>query len=257
MFYSFSTLSLTFWTAREHNFNSVSNCGLEEPEEFLWGDSRITKGFASVPTTPEPNTSAKVSRYKWERYRDTNWWCIYDFLPRKGHTFAKNIAIQTGGVSRYFSKVSGSGVHFTLLRVSEKSTLWTDTGVDQNFQRDLGAIGPYEFQGEIVWTNGPFASFSGKFAWQIDTEKFIKSFPLQGRAKGDAPKVTEPNLRFPAVFLRKYSVFCENLRFSAVSCALQMLEFPPEGVDLRKSAVLCENLRFGLSLSLCHLTSVP
>ena len=39
--------------------------------------------------TPDPNTSAKVSRYKWEAYRDTNWWCIYYFLPRGGHTFAK------------------------------------------------------------------------------------------------------------------------------------------------------------------------
>ena len=61
--------------------------------------------------------------------------------------------------------------------------------------------------------------------------------PRLGRAKGDAPKVTEPNLRFPAVF-------CENLRFPAKICgflrfpdALQMLEFPGE------------NLRFGLSLS--------
>ena len=32
--------------------------------------------------TPDPNTSAKVSRYKWEPYRDTNWWCIYYFLGR-------------------------------------------------------------------------------------------------------------------------------------------------------------------------------
>ena len=62
------------------------------------------------------------------------------------------------------------------------------------------------------------------------------------RAKGDAPKVTEANLRFPAVF-------CENLRFSAKTCALQMLEFPGEGVNLRKSAVFCENLRFARSLS--------
>ena len=27
----------------------------------------------------------------------------------------------------------------------------------QNFQRDLGAIGPCEFQGQFVWTNGPLA----------------------------------------------------------------------------------------------------
>ena len=49
-------------------------------------------------------------------------------------------------------------------------------------------------------------------------------------------------------------VFCENLQFSAVSRALQMLGFPGEGVNLR-------NLRFALSLSLslslCHLSSVP
>ena len=45
--------------------------------------------IGGVPTNPDPNTSAKVSRYKWEAYRDTNWWCIYYFLPREGHTFAK------------------------------------------------------------------------------------------------------------------------------------------------------------------------
>ena len=57
-------------------------------------------------------------------------------------------------------------------------------------------------------------------------------------------KVTGPNLRFPAVF-------CENLRFSAVSCALQMLEFPEEGVNLRKSAVSAKICVLGsLSLSL-------
>ena len=34
-----------------------------------------------------------------------------------------------------------------------RGTLWIDAGVDQNFQRDLGAIGPHEFQGTFVWTN--------------------------------------------------------------------------------------------------------
>ena len=46
---------------------------------FNWG----------VPTTLEPHTSAKVSRYKWKAYRDTNWWCIGYFLPSGGHVFAK------------------------------------------------------------------------------------------------------------------------------------------------------------------------
>ena len=51
-------------------------------------------------------------------------------------------------------------------------------------------------------------------------------------------------------FSEKVFGFLRNLRFSAVSCALQMLEFPREGVNLRKSAVFCENLRFGLSVTL-------
>ena len=41
----------------------------ETPEFF-------DKLMGSAPTTPDPNTSAKVSRYKWEACRDTNWWCI-------------------------------------------------------------------------------------------------------------------------------------------------------------------------------------
>ena len=49
--------------------------------------------FGSVPTTPDPNTSAEVSRYKWEAYRDTHWWCIYYFLPKRRAYFCKNIAI--------------------------------------------------------------------------------------------------------------------------------------------------------------------
>ena len=33
--------------------------------------------LGSAQTNPDPNASAKVSRYKWEAYRDTNWWCMY------------------------------------------------------------------------------------------------------------------------------------------------------------------------------------
>ena len=43
----------------------------------------------------------------------------------------------------------------------EKSTLWTDAGLDQNFQRDLRAIGLYEFQGKFVCTNPLVLSFPG------------------------------------------------------------------------------------------------
>ena len=50
-----------------------------------------------------------------------------------------------------------------------------------------------------------------------DTQPKLRTNPPKiankqlGRAKGDAPKVTEPNLQFPAVF-------CENLGFSAKIC---------------------------------------
>ena len=42
----------------------------------LLGASTAEPIFGGVPTTPDPDTSAKVSGYKWEAYRDTNWWCI-------------------------------------------------------------------------------------------------------------------------------------------------------------------------------------
>ena len=70
----------------------------------------------SVPTTPGPNTSAtKVSRYKWEAYRDTNWWRIHYSLPRGVGILLQKYRDRNGRcVSRYLSKVSGSGVDVTL-----------------------------------------------------------------------------------------------------------------------------------------------
>ena len=53
-------------------------------------------------------------------------------------------------------------------------------GVDQNFQRDLGAIGPYELHGKFVWTNGPFALLSGKFVWTNGDESSSKVSPETG-----------------------------------------------------------------------------
>ena len=64
--------------------------------------------LGSVPTTPEPYTSAaKASRYKWEPYRDANSWCIKTTFCQEEGMFLQTIAIEIGGVSRYFSKVSG------------------------------------------------------------------------------------------------------------------------------------------------------
>ena len=61
----------------------------------------------SVPTTPEPNTSAKVSGHKWEAYRDTNRWCIYDFLPRGWHIFQKYREVYCDIFQRYLGRVRG------------------------------------------------------------------------------------------------------------------------------------------------------
>ena len=63
----------------------IENGSLKRTQKLELKQSHI----GSVSTTPDPNTSAKVSRYKWEAYRDANWWCMYYFLPKGGHTFAK------------------------------------------------------------------------------------------------------------------------------------------------------------------------
>ena len=80
---------------------------------------------------------------------------------------------------------------------------------------------------------------------------------LQGRAKADGPKVTEPNLRFPAVF-------CENLRFSAKSCGFLRFPAPSKCWNLqeilRRRGESAKIRGFSAKIcvlgSLCHLRSV-
>ena len=64
---------------------------------------------------------------------------------------------------------------------SGKSTLWTNTGQDWNFQRTLSAIGPYEFRGKFIWTPiiGPYL-FLGKFVWTNGPESSSKVSPYTG-----------------------------------------------------------------------------
>ena len=87
------------------------------------------------------------------------------------------------------------------------------------------------------------------------TTPFVAENPLesQGRAKGDGPKVTEPNLRFPAVF-------CENLRFSAKICGFLRFPAPSKCWKFQEKGYICENLRFSAKIcvlgGLCHLSSV-
>ena len=63
---------------------------------------------------------------------------------------------------------------------------------------------------------------------------------IRAELKGDGPKVTEPNLRFPAVF-------CENLlRFSARICGFLRFPAPSKCLNSRRrgeSAKICGFLR--------------
>ena len=71
--------------------------------------------------------------------------------------------------------------HSSKIASTEKSTLWTDAGVDQNFQRDLGAIGPYEFQGKSAWTNRLVPCFfSGEICHDNGPESSSKFPPETG-----------------------------------------------------------------------------
>ena len=59
-----------------------------------------------------------------------------------------------------------------------KSTLWTHTGQDWNFQRTLSAIGPYKFRGQFIWTNHWSMPFPGEIRMDQWSWKFFQSFPL-------------------------------------------------------------------------------
>ena len=60
---------------------------------------------------------------------------------------------------------------------SEKSTLWTNTGVHPNFQRDFEPIGPYEILGKSVWTTPLVSCFQGKSVCTNGPERSSKVSP--------------------------------------------------------------------------------
>ena len=72
---------------------------------------------------PDPNISAKVSRYKWEAYRDTKWGCIYYFLPRGGIPLQKHRDRNGRCIAILFKKVLGSGVDSMLLKIVSRQFL--------------------------------------------------------------------------------------------------------------------------------------
>ena len=75
---------------------------------------------------------------------------------------------------------------------------------------------------------------------------------VQPRAelKVTEPKVTEPNLRFPAVFCENLRFAAENLQFSAVCCALHMLDISRRRGE---SAKICGFLRKSAVSNCCAL----
>ena len=53
----------------------------------------VIKFLGGVLTTPDPNTSAKASRCKWEAYRATNWLFFATVCQWEG-IFCKSMAVQ-------------------------------------------------------------------------------------------------------------------------------------------------------------------
>ena len=49
----------------------------EQCETFHILSSLGAEMLGGVPTTPDPNTSAKVSHFKWQVHCDTIWWCRF------------------------------------------------------------------------------------------------------------------------------------------------------------------------------------
>ena len=65
---------------------------------------------------------------------------VYITFCQERAYFCKPIAIEMGGVSRYFSKVSGSGVDVTLLKKKESPS---PSLVDRN-EFEFGRRSPYD-----------------------------------------------------------------------------------------------------------------
>ena len=95
-------------TGREYG---IPESVLERVRKVFWTEgAKSLLHFGSLPTTPDPNASAKVSRYKWEPHRDINWWCIYyNPAKRRAYFCSKSNVVEMGGVSRYFHKYRGQG----------------------------------------------------------------------------------------------------------------------------------------------------
>ena len=96
--------------------------------------------------------------------------------PRKRHSQKEDQFGRPNFLQNYFRRpMLGSSVWNLCLAITEKSTLWTNAGVDQNFQRDLGAIGPYELP-EIHMDEWPLRLISREIHVDQWLCKFVNSF---------------------------------------------------------------------------------
>ena len=127
----------------------------------------MVHNFGGAQTTPDPNASA-------EKYRDTNGRRIViqiggekqkkkKLLSAKRRAyFCKSIAIEMGGASRYFSKVSLRAQrlkNFKILKVSSEIDKFKRTAPPD----------PYFFVGNSVGQNGNFQS---RLKISIEIENF-------------------------------------------------------------------------------------
>ena len=77
--------------------------------------------FGGIPTIPDPHTSVKVSRYKWEAYRDTNWGGVYTSLCQEEGMLLQKYRDRNGRCITILFKNIGLGVDVTLLNNWEQT----------------------------------------------------------------------------------------------------------------------------------------
>ena len=96
----------------------------ERTLQFQHGNVRVhcqKLGVFQRPPLTRPNTSAKVLRYKWEAYRDTDWWCIYYFLQEEG-ILAQVYRDRNGGCIAILFKSYCIGVRVDLTLLKKLAT---------------------------------------------------------------------------------------------------------------------------------------
>ena len=149
---------------------------------FLWTPKTLAKRLFCDLRPGEPGDSGKwrlgLQHHVRARHGDTR--C---FLFSRHHVHSKFFLLfllnLSGALSLPHSQYSRQQRRTTnegQQRTPENNILWTDAGIDQNFQRDLGAFGPYEFHWKSIWANPLVPSFSGKIRAHQGPWKFIKKF---------------------------------------------------------------------------------